>query len=83
MLEFLKKTPQKEAAMISKRYLCATDYGKKTVILSCEPCPNGVIACECKGKQTEARLQACQFETRKHAAAAIPRQIRHLAARAL
>jgi hypothetical protein len=48
MLEFLKKTPQKEVAMISKRYRRATDYGKKTVILSCEPCPNGDIASDNK-----------------------------------
>jgi hypothetical protein len=43
MLEFLKKTPQKEVAMISKRYRRATDYGKKTVILSCDLPPNGDI----------------------------------------
>jgi hypothetical protein len=41
MLEFLKKTPQKEVALISKRYRRATDYGKKTVILSCDPPVNG------------------------------------------
>jgi hypothetical protein len=34
MLEFLKKTPQKEAAMISKRYQTKADHGKKTLILS-------------------------------------------------
>jgi hypothetical protein len=58
MLEFLKKTPQKEVAMISKRYRRATDYGKKTVILSCDPCPNGDIACDNKWTSFHLLLKA-------------------------
>jgi hypothetical protein len=58
MLEFLKETPQKEAAMISKRYRCATDYGKKRVILSCDPRPNGDIASDNKSKHAEVTPNA-------------------------
>jgi hypothetical protein len=58
MLEFLKKTPQKEVAKISKRYRCATDYGKKTVILSCDPCPNGDIASDNKWTCFQVLLKA-------------------------
>jgi hypothetical protein len=41
MLEFLKETPQKEATKIAKSYPFAADYGKKTVILSCDPAKLG------------------------------------------
>jgi hypothetical protein len=39
---FLKDTPQKEPRMISKKYLSKTAYGKKPLILSCDPATLGV-----------------------------------------
>ncbi|MDQ1831424.1 hypothetical protein [Massilia scottii] len=48
MLEFLKKTPQKEAVMIAKTYHPTADYGKKTVILSCDLATLGDIGPELK-----------------------------------
>jgi hypothetical protein len=47
MLEFLKNA-QKGTRMISKSYRSVADYGKKTVILSCDPATLGDNARELK-----------------------------------
>jgi hypothetical protein len=51
MLEFLKKTRRKRGAAISKYYRLAADYGKKTVILSCELATIGDIGPNYKGRR--------------------------------
>jgi hypothetical protein len=43
MLEFLKVTPQKGAIENPTGYPSKADYGKKTVILSCDPATLGDI----------------------------------------
>jgi hypothetical protein len=48
MLEFLKNAPLKRARMIPKSYLSKADYGKKRVILSCDPTTLGVIGADNK-----------------------------------
>jgi hypothetical protein len=49
MLEFLKKTRRKMGTTMSKYYRHVADYGKKTVILSCELATIGDIGANYKG----------------------------------